>query len=92
ALFNMRLYLISGRYISPSGLISMSVGSKGNASAFCTVASNGLLPRPCHEVYQSIEPIEVVPFSLPFVDSRNFPLSAKAASVGLTDLSGLAVV
>lgn len=53
ALFNMRRYLISGKYRIPSGLISMSSGwSSAWRIALCS-AVKGALERPWYERVQS---------------------------------------
>lgn len=53
ALFNMRRYLISGRYRIPSGLISMSSGCSSACRIALCSAVKGELERPWYERVQS---------------------------------------
>lgn len=53
ALFNILLYLISGRYMIPSGLISTSEGVTGSSNASCASLLNASPARPWKELDQS---------------------------------------
>lgn len=52
-LFNIRLYLISGRYKIPSGLTSTSSASTGASSVSACSEEKGTLPKPWYERVQS---------------------------------------
>src|SRR5690242_862470 len=52
-LFNIRRYLISGKYNIPSGLTSTSSLFTGASSVSACSAENGTLPKPWYERVQS---------------------------------------
>lgn len=54
ARFSVRLYLISGKKMMPSGLISTSTGSTGASKTSAMRASNGWDPRPLKLLLQSV--------------------------------------
>lgn len=53
ARFSILLYLISGRYMMPSGLTSISAGSMGASSALAASGENASLERPWKDRVQS---------------------------------------